>query len=110
MVAGQLFKHLFGSDIAHQLINQCLLKFQFLHAPSLSVPSLFRFLGVERSFSTMNRLCTRLRQRLTPDHLSHLLLIAQEGPEVLTRENLKDLVYVWYSQKPRRIQLPPPAV
>jgi len=63
--------------------------------------------GVERSFSTMNRLCTRLRQRLTSDHLHQLLLISMEGPDVLSRKQLEEIVRLWAVQKPRRIQLPP---
>ena len=59
--------------------------------------------GVERSFSTMNRLCNKLRQRLTPQHLSQLLLISQEGPEQISRRELTDIVYLWYEQGPRRI-------
>lgn len=62
--------------------------------------------GVERSFSSMNRLCSRLRQRLTPDHLDQLILIAQEGPELLTRAQLQEVVYKWYTNQSRRIQLP----
>ena len=43
--------------------------------------------GVEkRSFSSMNRLCNKLRQRLTPEHLSQLLLISQQGPEQITAD------------------------
>ena len=63
--------------------------------------------GVERSFSTMNRLCNKLRQRLNPQHLSQLLLISQEGPEHITRQELSEIVYLWYKQGARRIQLPP---
>jgi hypothetical protein len=65
--------------------------------------------GVERSFSTMSRLCNKLRQRLTPQHLSQLLLVSQEGPEAehITRQELSEIVYLWYSQGARRIQLPP---
>ena len=62
--------------------------------------------GVERSFSTMNRLCNRLRQRLSVEYLHELLLISQEGPENITRAQLRDVVYTWYSQKPRKFQLP----
>ena len=62
--------------------------------------------GVERSFSTMNRVCNRLRQRLTVEHLNDLLLIAQECPDQVTRDQLKEIVYTWYDVKPRRIQLP----
>ena len=63
--------------------------------------------GVERSFSVMSRLCNKLRQRLTPQHLSQLLLISQEGPEHITRQELTEIVYMWYNQGARRIQLPP---
>lgn len=62
--------------------------------------------GVERSFSTMNRICTRLRQRLTPSHMDNLLLVVQEGPDTLTRDQLKDVVYKWHCTGSRRIQIP----
>ena len=62
--------------------------------------------GVERSFSTMNRLCSKLRQRMTQEHLSSLLLISQEGPAKPNRKELMEIVYIWYIQKTRRIQLP----
>ena len=63
--------------------------------------------GVERSFPAMNRLCNKLRQRLTPQHLSQLLLISQEGPEHITRQELTEIGYMWYNQGARRIQLLP---
>jgi len=53
----------------------------------------------------MNRPRTRLRKRMTSDHFHRLLLIFTEGPDVLTRAQLKEIVYLWYAQKPRRIQL-----
>jgi len=62
--------------------------------------------GVERSFSAMNRICNRLRQRLTDSHLSQLMLISHEGPELLSRQDLQEIAYYWYRQSPRRIQLP----
>ena len=60
----------------------------------------------KRSFSSMNRVCTKLRQRMTPDHLSQLLLISIEGPEVLSRRDIVNIVYIWYKKGNRRIQLP----
>jgi len=57
--------------------------------------------GVEGSFSSMNRLCNKL----TPEHLSQLLLISQQGPEQISRLELTDIVYLWYAQRLRRIQL-----
>ena len=62
--------------------------------------------AVERSFSSKNRICSRLRQTMTKEHLDSLLLISHEGPEQPTKTQLKDIVYTWYKQKPRRIQLP----
>ena len=62
--------------------------------------------NVEHSFSTMNRGCNKLRQRLTPAHLSHLLQISQEGPEKLERNELKDIVYIWHQQKHRHLMIP----
>ena len=47
-----------------------------------------------------------LRQQLTDSHLSQLLLISQEGPEILSRNELFDIVYIWYKSGDRRIQLP----
>ena len=60
----------------------------------------------KRSFSSMNRVCTKLRQRMTPDHLSQLLLISIEGPEILSRRDIVNIVYIWYKKGNRRIQLP----
>jgi hypothetical protein len=62
--------------------------------------------SVERSFSTMNRLCTKLRQRLTSEHLDDLMIIASEGPTELSDDDKKCLAYCWYRSKPRRMQLP----
>ena len=44
--------------------------------------------NVEKSLSVMSRICNRLRQRLTADHLNHLVLISIEGPDVLTEQQL----------------------
>ena len=63
------------------------------------------FSGVERSFSSMNRVCTKLRQRMTPDHLSQLLLISIEGPEVLSRREIVNVVYIWYTRREIKIDV-----
>jgi Domain of unknown function (DUF4371)/hAT family C-terminal dimerisation region len=62
--------------------------------------------SVERSFSTMSRVCTRLRQRLTPEHLGDLMTISVEGPEILSRDDIRKIAYSWYEQRSRRIQFP----
>ena len=61
--------------------------------------------GVERSFSAMNHICSRLRQRLTSEHLAELLMVAQEGPEQPTKNLLEDIVYDWHGQRSRRLHL-----
>ena len=38
--------------------------------------------SVERSFSSMNRILTKLRNRLTINHLDSLMKISIEGPEI----------------------------
>ncbi|CAF1332301.1 unnamed protein product [Rotaria sordida] len=46
---------------------------------------------VERDFSTMNRILTNLRYRLTTEHLEQLMRISIEGPSDLNND-LKDLI------------------
>ena len=60
--------------------------------------------SVERSFSQMKMIKTRLRSRLGEDNLSHLMKIAIESPEILSDEELEEIVDVW-NRKPRRISV-----
>ena len=46
----------------------------------------------------MNRLFTKLRQRLTSEHIDDLI-IATEGPSELSDDD-KSLAYCWYRSKP----------
>jgi len=48
--------------------------------------------GHFKNVTCINRVCTKLRQRLNPEHLHRLLLISIEGPELLSRSNLVDIV------------------
>jgi hypothetical protein len=58
---------------------------------------------VERDFSTMNRILTDLRNRLTTEHLEQLMKISIEEPTDLD-DNLKNLIIdSWKSKKLRRI-------
>ncbi|CAF1126357.1 unnamed protein product [Rotaria sordida] len=60
---------------------------------------------VERDFSTMNRILTDLRNRLTTEHLEQLMKISIEGPCDLDN-NIKDLIInCWKSKKLRRISV-----
>jgi len=54
---------------------------------------------VERSFSVM---CTRLRQRLTAEHLNDLMAISVEGPDTLSRSDWQAIAYYWFAQRSRR--------
>jgi hypothetical protein len=60
---------------------------------------------VERDFSTMNRILTDLRNRLTTEHLEQSMRISIEGPSNLSND-LKDLIInYWKSKKLRKISV-----
>ena len=62
--------------------------------------------SVERSFSTMGRICNRLRQRILPENLAHCMRTSIEGPATLTVEQSSDIVKKWYSMRSiQRIQI-----
>ena len=58
--------------------------------------------SVERSFSHMKMIKSRLRNRLGEANLSYLMKITLESPEALSDEELEQIVNVW-TKKPRRI-------
>ena len=58
--------------------------------------------SVERSFSQMKMIKTRLRSHLGEKSLSHLMKIAIESPEKLSDSDLENIVDIWY-RKSRRI-------
>ena len=69
--------------------------------------SVFLFLlvataSVERSFSQMKMIKTRLRNRIGESSLSSLMRIAIESPEKLSDNDLENIVDIW-NRKPRRI-------
>ena len=57
---------------------------------------------VERSFSQMKLIKTRLRSHLCDNSLPHLMKIAIGSPDKLTDSDLEDIVDVWH-RKSRRI-------
>ncbi|CAF4893698.1 unnamed protein product, partial [Rotaria socialis] len=60
---------------------------------------------VERDFSTMNRILTDLRNRLTTEHLEQLMRVSIEGPSDLD-DDLKDLIInCWKVKKSRKISV-----
>ena len=58
--------------------------------------------SVERSFSQMKMIKSRLRNRLGETNLSHLMKIAIESPQNLSDEELEQIVDIW-NRKSRRI-------
>ena len=58
--------------------------------------------SVERSFSHMKMVKSRLRNRLGEANLSYLMKIVLESPEALADEELEQIVTVW-TRKPGRI-------
>ena len=58
--------------------------------------------SVERSFSKMKLIKTRLRNSLGECSLSHLMKISIESPEKLTDSDLEEIVDIW-NRKSRRI-------
>ena len=58
--------------------------------------------SVERSFSQIKMIKTRLRNRLGEDNLSNLMKIAIESPESLADKDLEQIIDVW-NEKPRRL-------
>ena len=60
--------------------------------------------SVERSFSQMKTIKTRLRNSLSDCSLSDLMRIAIEAPEVLSESDLEEIVDVW-QRKSRRVNV-----
>ena len=60
--------------------------------------------SVERSFSQMKLIKTRLSNALSDCSLSHLMKIAIEAPEVLSDSDLDEVVNVW-QRKSRRVSV-----
>ncbi|XP_065892412.1 zinc finger MYM-type protein 1-like [Dysidea avara] len=60
--------------------------------------------SVERSFSQMKLIKTRLRNSLNEVSLSQLMKIAIESPEKLDNSHLEEILDIW-NKKPRRISI-----
>jgi len=58
---------------------------------------------VERDFSTMNRILTKLRNRLTTEHIEQLMRISMEGADTLNEEMKDEIINYWKKIKPRRL-------
>ena len=60
---------------------------------------------VERSFSDMKLIKTRLRSHLTEESLAHLMRITIEGPEKLSLTQLHEVLDIWKNMRTRRLLL-----
>ena len=60
---------------------------------------------VERTFSSMKLIKTRLRSRMGEDTLEHTMRICIEGPDRLTNDMLEEIVDHYKGLKNRRIVL-----
>ena len=67
---------------------------------SLSIP--VSTASVERSFSQMKLIKTRLHNSLADCNLSHLMKISIESPDKLTENDLEEIVEIW-NRKSRRL-------
>ena len=57
---------------------------------------------LERDFSTMNRILTKLRNRLTTEYVEQLMRISIEGTNILNEETKNEIINCWKLKKPRR--------
>ena len=60
--------------------------------------------SVERSFSQMKLIKTRLRNSLSKGTLTQLMRIAIESPEKITEDQLQEILDIW-NKKPRKIPI-----
>src|SRR5678816_109913 len=60
--------------------------------------------SVERSFSTMNRILRKTRNRMLPETLMHCMMISIEGYEIPTEDFLEKTVDLYATKKTRRIR------
>ena len=89
----------------HELVTNETLISMFPNLNTLATICLTLPIGtasVERSFSQMKMIKTRLRNRLGEKSLSHLMKIAIEAPDKLSDSDLENVVDIWY-RKGRRL-------
>ena len=60
---------------------------------------------VERSFSDMKLIKTRLRSRLGEETLNHTMRISIEGLDKLNSEDLNSIIQYWKEKKTRKLMI-----
>ena len=60
--------------------------------------------SVERAFSSMNRVCTKLRSTIIPERLSDLLCLSLNR-DITSKQDVNKLIDIWAAMKNRRVLL-----
>ena len=61
--------------------------------------------AVERNFSAMNRILTKLCNQLTTRHLDELIRVSIEDPNTLSETIKGEIINCWKLEKQRRLQV-----
>ena len=100
------FKNQTAKDVTHALVSNSTLSSAFPNLATLAmIISVLPITTatVERSFSDMKLVKTRLRNRLGDETLDQAMRVSIEGQETLEDEQLESIVNHWRDQKSRRL-------
>ncbi len=102
---GETMQEMF-MDVYPSRINQAMFP-NILKLVAIYMVMPFATATVERSFSDMKTIKTRLRNALSESTLDELMRIAIEGPATLSEEDLDEILQVWQQQAEhsRRIKI-----
>ena len=100
------FKELSMTELYGKLLTDDTIKAAFPNIVSLASFAItlpVTTATVERSFSDMKLIKTRLRNRLGEESLDQAMRICIEGPDTLSDADLVEIITHWKEQKPHRI-------
>ena len=100
------FKELSMTELYGKLLTDDTIKAAFpniVSLASLAITLPVTTATVERSFSDMKLIKTRLRNRLGEESLDQAMRICIEGPDTLSDADMVEIITHWKEQKPRRI-------
>lgn len=102
------FKKLSMDEVFGNLLTNETIKAAFpnlVRLASLAITLPVTTASVERSFSDMKLIKTRLRNRLGEQSLDQTMRICIEGPDTLSDADLVEIITHWKEQKPRRLTI-----
>jgi hypothetical protein len=102
------FKSSTAKEVTHALLSNSTLSSAFPNLATLAkIVSVLPVATatVERSFSNMKLVKTRLRSQLGDDTLDHAMRVCIEGPERLNNDSLEAITDNWKEQKSRRLHV-----